>query len=212
MQMLTLPPWAFAVWLATFLVGVVAGRYYERHTLYKESTMRKVVTVYNAWYYRRAPALVTGVAVIALIGIWLAAAATITNGQQDRRADARDTAVQRCFDRWADAQSASTSAVREASVTKDQATAEKDAANRRFNKALNDEGQAFKTLVRKILSQSVEPVDVKRLYDTLDARDRLGKDVEVAQAKLAKAQRKLDRARKDNPVPEAPSTFCSVKP
>jgi hypothetical protein len=53
---------------------------------------------------------------------------------------------------------------------------------------------------------------VKRLYDTLDARDRLGRDVEVAQAKLAKAQRKLDRARKDNPVPEAPSTFCSVKP
>jgi hypothetical protein len=97
-------------------------------------------------------------------------------------------------------------------VTKDQATAEKDAANRRFNKALNDEGQAFKTLVRKILSQSVEPVDVKRLYDTLDARDRLGRDVEVAQAKLAKAQRKLDRARKDNPVPDAPSEFCSVKP
>jgi hypothetical protein len=198
MQMLTLPPWAFAVWLATFLVGVVAGRYYERHTLYKESTMRKVVTVYNAWYYRRAPALVTGVAVIALIGIWLAAAATITNGQQDRRADARDTAVQRCFDRWADAQSASSTAVREASVAKDEAT-------KRFNQALNDEGAAFKKLVKKILAQDVQPTDVKKLYDTLAARDRAGRAVERAQAGL-------DKARKDNPVPDAPSEFCSVKP
>lgn len=210
--MASVPVWAYLLWIATFALGVVAGRYYERHRRDKESTMRKAVSAYSSWYYRRAPALVTAVAVVALIGIWLAAAATITNGQQDRRAEARDGAVQRCFDRWADAQSASTSAVRDASVVKDEALAKKEAASRHFNKALNDEGQAFKALVRKILAQDVEPADVKRLYDTLDDRDRLGRVVERAQADLARAQRKLDKARTENPVPDAPSTFCSVKP
>lgn len=195
-----LPMWAFPIWLATFLLGVAAGRYYERRPRSdnKETVMRKVVTAYNAWYYRRAPAVVTAVAIVALIGIWIGAAATITNGQQDRRADARDTAVQRCFDRWADAQSASSKAVREASAAKDVATAA-------FNQALNDEGQAFKRLVRKILAEDVQPADVQRLYETLDARDRAGRRVERAQARL-------DQAREDNPVPSAPSKFCSVKP
>lgn len=206
------PTWAYLLWVATFLLGVVAGRYYERHRRDKESLMRKAATAYGTWYYRHAPALVTAVAVIALIGIWLAAGATITNGRQDARANERDTAVQRCFDKWADAQAASSSAVRDASVVKDEATAVKDAANRRFNKALNDEGKAFKVLVRKILADEVTPRDIKRLYDTLDARDRLGRDVERAQAELAKAQRQLDKARQENPVPSAPSEFCSVKP
>lgn len=193
-----LPVWAYPLWFVTFALGVIVGRYYERHKRDKESAMRKVVTVYNAWYYRRAPVLVTAVALVALIGLWIGAAATITNAQQDRRAEARDTAVQKCFDRWADAQSASSSAVREASVQKDQAT-------KLFNQALNDEGAAFKALVHKLRKQTVEASDVQRLYRTLARRDRAGRAVE-------RAQEALDRARAENPVPDAPSTFCSVKP
>jgi hypothetical protein len=210
--MASVPTWGYLLWAASPVLGFIAGRYYERHRREKEFVMRKAVSAYSTWYYRRAPALVTGVAIVALIGIWLAAAATITNGRQDARADARDSAVQRCFDRWADAQSASSSAIRDASIVKDEATAKKDEASRRFNKALNDEGQAFKALVRKILVRDMEPADVRRLYDTLDERDRLGRVVEDAQAELAKAQRKLSKAREENPVPDAPSTFCSVKP
>lgn len=192
------PIWAYLLWAVTFALGVYVGRYYERHKRDKESVMRKAVTAYNTWYYRRAPVLVTAVAVLALVGIWLAASATITNGQQDRRAEARDTAVQRCFDRWADAQSASSSAVREASIVKDEAT-------KVFNQALNDEGQAFKVLVRRILREDVDDSDVQRLYRTLARRDRAGRAVERAQVEL-------DKVRAENPVPQAPSKFCSVKP
>lgn len=192
------PTWGYLLWVVTFLLGVVAGRYYERHRRDKESLMRKAASAYNAWYYRRAPVFVAVVTVIALVGIWLGAAATITNGQQERRADLRDSAIQKCFDRYAQAQSASSSAVREASVVKDEATAA-------FNQALNDEGAAFKALVRKILADQVTPEDIKALYDSLEARDRAGRAVE-------RAQEALDKAREENPVPSAPSEFCSVQP
>lgn len=193
-----LPTWAYWLWLASPVLGFFAGRYYERHKRDKESIMRKVITSYNAWYDRWAPIAVAGVTVVALIGIWLAAAATIENGRQDARANARDSAVQKCFDRYAQAQSASSKAVREASVVKDEAT-------KVFNQALNDEGRAFKALTRRILAENVEPQDVQRLYRTLARRDRAGRAVERAQVEL-------DKAREDNPVPSAPSTFCSVQP
>lgn len=196
--MSTVPLWAYLLWFLAFALGVAAGRYYERHRRTKESVMRKAVSAYNTWYYRRAPALVTAVAIIALIGIWLAAAATITNGRQDARADVRDSAVQRCFDRYAQAQSASSQAVRDASIAKDEAT-------KVFNQALNDEGQAFKVLVKNLRDRSVTPEQVQRLYRTLARRDRAGRAVE-------RAQTELDQARAENPVPPAPSEFCSVKP
>lgn len=187
-----------ATGVPAFLAGVAFGAYRERHKTDKESIMRKVAFAYQNWYERRAAMMVFAVTVLALIGIWIGVASTITNGQQDRRADARDTAVQKCFDEWADAQSASTAAVREASVAKDEAT-------KLFNQALNDEGLAFKSLVRRILADEVRPEDVQRLYRTLARRDRAGRGVE-------RAQDELDKARKENPVPDAPSKFCSVKP
>lgn len=196
--MLTLPVWAYLMWAASPVVGFIAGRYYERHKREQENPMRRVASAYTAWYYRRAPVVVTAVAIMALIGIWIAAAATITNGQQDRRTDASTRAIQQCFDRYAIAQSASSKAVREASVVKDGATA-------LFNQALNDEGAAFKSLVRSILADKVGPEDVQRLYRTLDRRDRAGRAVERAQVAL-------DEARAENPVPSAPSEFCRVKP
>lgn len=182
-------------WLPTFLVGVLVGRFIERH---KEITVRDFANTYRVWYDRWAPVLVTAVAVLALVGVWIGASAVVTNGRQEARADATNKAVQACFDRYAQAQSASSKAVRVASVEKDEATAIRD-------DALNAEGRAFRELVRKILDDSVTPTDVKRLYDTLDARDAAGR-------RLDAAQDALDEARVENPVPDAPSEFCSVKP
>lgn len=193
-----LPFWAYLTWLGTFTLGVIAGRYYERHKRNEEFVMRDLANAYRGWYERWAPLVVTVVAVLAVVGIWMGTAATITNAAQDRRADARDTAVQKCFDRWADAQSSSTAAVREASIVKDEAT-------KVFNQALNDEGRAFKALVANLRKRTVEPHQVQRLYRTLARRDRAGRAVE-------RAQLVLDRVRADNPVPQAPSKFCSVKP
>ena len=194
--MAALPTWAFVVWPLTFVFGVFIGRYQERHK--EKMTMRSVANAYKTWYYKWAPMVATGIAVLALIGIWIATSATIVNGRQDAAADEANRKVQACFDAYASAQSASSSAVREASVIK-------DAATEKFNQALNAEGRAFKVVVAKILADEVTPADVQRLYDTLDARDRAGAAVEEAQAKL-------DKAREDNPVPPAPSEFCSVQP
>lgn len=188
-------------WLPTFLFGVLVGTYQERH---KESVM-DLANSFRVWYDRWAPMVVSAVALVALIGIVVSTVATVTNGAQDRRAD-RDAAirdegfkaVQGCFDRYAIAQSASSQAVREASVVKDEAT-------KVFNQALNDEGRAFKRLVAKLQTRTVTPEDVAALYETLEARDRAGRAVERAQVQL-------DRARAENPVPPAPSEFCSVKP
>lgn len=200
-----MPPLTHALlcWLPTFLLGVLVGRYLERHK--ENETMRDVAAAYKNWYARWDALVVTVIAITAAVGILIGASAMVTNGQQDRRADAAEAArdaafkqVQKCFDKYAADQSASSIAVREATVLKDEAT-------KVFNQALNDEGAAFKRLVKKILAQDVQPRDVKRLYETLDARDRAGRAVE-------EAQRGLDKAREENPVPEAPSTFCSVKP
>lgn len=187
-----------ATGLPAFIAGVLVGAYRERHKRDKESFMRHVVDAYNGWYARWAPIVVSVVALVAVIGLWIGTAATITNGQQDARADKEGAKVQACFDRWAGLSTASSAAVRDASVAKDEAT-------KKFNQALNEEGRAFKMLVQKILADDVEPADVKWLYTTLDRRDRTGRAVE-------RAQDKLDEARKENPVPSAPSEFCSVKP
>lgn len=181
-------------WLPTFLLGVLVGTYQERH---KETAM-DVANTFRQWYDRWAPVVVTVVALLAVIGIWIGTAATITNGQQDARDNAASKKVQACFDRYAQAQSATSKAVRVASELKDIATAKRD-------DALNAEGRAFKVLVRKILADTVGPKDVQRLYATLDVRD-------AAALELDRAQTALDHARDENPVPEAPSEFCSVKP
>ncbi|WP_163168115.1 hypothetical protein [Arthrobacter sp. Alg241-R88] len=182
--------------IPAFVVGVLVGRYQERHK--EKMGMRDFANTYRLWYDRWAPVVVTAVAILAVVGIWIGAAATITNAQQDRRTDAANTAVQKCFDRYAQAQSSSSKAVRVASEAKDIATAARD-------DALNREGRAFKALVRKILNDTVTPDDVQHLYATLDERDAAGRRLDAAQAEL-------DRAREENPVPSAPSEFCSVKP
>lgn len=196
-----------AIPVVAFVLGVYVGLQLERRKhaphsrvepTHKEFRMSHLYVAFDAWYHRRAPLIVTLVALSALVGIWIGAAATVTNGRQDRAADATTAAILKCFDEYAQAQSASSSAVRKASVIKDEATAV-------FNAALNDEGRAFKNVVRKIIGDSVEPGDVALLLDTLEARDDAGRRVE-------RAQTALDRARAENPVPAAPSAFCAVQP
>lgn len=182
-------------WLPSFLAGVLVGRYQERH---KEELTMNLANGFRAWYDKWAPLMVTAVALLALVGIWIGTSATITNGRQDARDNAATEKVQACFDRYAEAQSASSQAVRDASAAKDVAEAQ-------FNRALNAEGRAFKALTDELLADNLTEKDVQRLRDTLADRDEAGQAV-------VRAQADLDRARAENPVPEAPSKFCSVKP
>lgn len=156
-------------------------------------------------YYEWVPLAVVVIGAIATAGIILSSVATITNVRQDAthaaENEARDkqTAVLlKCFDQYAQAQSASSSAVREASVKVDEATGVRD-------DALSAEGVAFKNLVRRVLARTATKEDLRVLSETLAKRARTSRV-------LDRAQNELDQARKDNPVPPAPSKFCSVKP
>lgn len=208
---MTAPPeTAYLIWAGSLAVGFALGRYQERH---KETmNMRNLANAYVQWYSRRAPVMVTAIAILALVGIWIGTSATITNGRQEARADATNKAVQACFDRYAQAQSASSKAVREASAKKDEATALRDRIEAERDDALNREGQAFLTLVEKLETRSGTLADIKRLRDTLEERDNAGRRLDRAQAAVEVAQDELDKARRENPVPDAPSEFCSVKP
>lgn len=180
-----LPVWAYVVWLVSLALGFVIGRFQERH---KETmNMRNVANAYVRWYTRSAPVVVTVVTILALVGIWIGAAATITNGQQDQRASAANKAVQQCFDRYAQAQSASSKAVRVATAAKDEATAERD--------------RLFQSLTQALISRQASE-HIRVVLAELDA----------AGVELVAAQDALDKARADNPIPDAPSEFCSVKP
>lgn len=163
--------------------------------------LTRLRVTYNEW----APIAVVLIGAFAALGIILSAVATITNVRQDAEHSAENEArdkqtavLLKCFDQYAQAQSASSSAVREASVEVDRATGVRD-------DALNAEGVAFKLLVRKILSRTVTDADVRHLADTLRVRAKTSRQ-------LDRAQDQLDKARRDNPVPPAPSKFCDTEP
>jgi hypothetical protein len=150
-------------------------------------------------YDRVAPVLV----VICLLASLFASVGTFflarVNEAQDRQSDADKALLLKCFDRYAELQSASSVAVREASVVKDRRTAERD-------DALNAEGEAFKDLVEAALTgEGIPPELVQRLSETLHDRADAARQLDRAQAAL-------DKAREDNPIPPAPSEFCSVQP
>lgn len=171
-------------WLPTFLFGVLVGTYQERH---KETMKMDVANAFRVWYDRWAPIVVTLTALLAVVGIWIGTAATITNAQQDRRSDAATKAVQRCFDRYAQAQSLASKAVRVATSNKDEATAERD--------------RLFQSLTQSLITQRPSG-EVRAILADLD---------EAGMA-LVTAQAALNEAREENPIPDAPSEFCSVKP
>lgn len=144
------------------------------------------------------------ISALAVLGLALGVLGTFANNRQDAvdAADAKARDEQQkilldCFDDFARKSSESSTAVREASVKKDAATAARD-------DALDDEGRAFLAVVDHILANEVTPADVKALRDSLQARAD-------AAARLDRAQRELDQVREDNPVPPPPSTFCSTR-
>lgn len=180
------PTWALVTfWPLAFMAGVVVGfnlsRYSERH----KENMMDVAGSIRAWYDKWAPAFVIMVGILAVIGIAIGAGATVTNGQQDRRADAQTKALLACFDEYTSASATTSKAVRDASVEKDAASAVRDVKL----------GLALSALVAGL--------------PNLD--DRVA-DLVAANAVLVDAQKALDAARDDNPVPDPPSEFCNVKP
>lgn len=148
-------------------------------------------------YDRTAPALV----IFCLLASLFSSAGGWYNealDEQDRARTEDNTKLLACFDKYAELQSASSVAVREASVRKDAATSIRD-------DALAAEGRAFKVVVQHIIAGDLTPAQVQRLAETLEQRAK-------AARMLDRAQDALDKARRENPVPEPPSTFCSVQP
>ena len=149
-------------------------------------------------YDRTAPALVIFCLLASLfssVGVWYN---DRVNGEQDRARTEDNTKLLACFDKYAELQSASSVAVREASVRKDAATSIRD-------DALAAEGRAFKVVVQHIIAGDLTPAQVQRLAETLEQRAK-------AARMLDRAQDALDKARREHPPPEPPSTFCSVQP
>lgn len=149
--------------------------------------MRDIAAAYKGWYSRWDALVATLIAIAAAVGIWVGASAMVTNGRQDAAAQTSNEKVQACFDQYAQAQSASSKAVREASVVKDEATAERDTALTALTDAL------------------ISSKPTSQIRAALAELNKAG----VA---LVDAQSALDKARAENPVPDAPSEFCSVKP
>lgn len=173
-----------ATGVPAFVVGVLVGRYQERH---KETIRMDFANSFRVWYDRWAPLFVTLTAILAVVGIWIGTAATITNARQDASNDAATKAVQRCFDRYAQAQSMASKAVRVATAAKDEATADRD--------------RALQALTDSLIAQRPTE-DIRAILADLDATG----------VRLVEAQVDLNKARAENPIPDAPSEFCSVKP
>lgn len=146
-------------------------------------------------------AVVSAIAVVSLV---LGGIGVFVNNRQDAQQAADQAARDKdtktlldCFDRYARESSASSTAVRAASVEKDAATVARD-------DALDEEGRAFLKAINHLLADAVTPEDVQDLRDSLEGRAQ-------AAERLDRAQDALDKARRENPVPEPPSTFCSTR-
>lgn len=146
-------------------------------------------------------AVISAIAVVSLV---LGGIGVFVNNRQDAQQAADQAARDKdtktlldCFDRYARESSGSSTAVRAATVERDAATAARD-------DALDTEGRAFLIAINHLLDNAVTPQDVQGLRDALEARN-------AAADRLDRAQAKLDKARRDNPVPAPPSTFCSTR-
>lgn len=152
----------------------------------------------RAAYDRVAPILVIAclllASLFASVGMY---AQSRVNAAQDRQRAHDVQALLECFDAYASAASASSTAVRRATQVRDEATTVRD-------DALNAEGRAFQTVVEHLLADAVTPGDVQVLADALAARSTAARRLDAAQAGL-------DRARREHPVPP-PSEFCTVQP
>lgn len=151
---------------------------------------------YRHAYERYAPFLVILIGIAAATGIWVGATAAIGNARQDE-ANAK---LLDCLNDYAGANSSSTKAVRDAAEAKDIAVAH-------FNGTLNGEGEAFLRLVRALINPDTKSTDYPLLLQTLERTLEVRAD---AGQQVIDAQAVLDKARKDNPVPDPPAIFCDL--
>lgn len=145
---------------------------------------------FPVWYL----VYMAGVGVIVVALMIVAVEGIQTNNRQDAESaaankarDAESARLLECFDEYAAASASTSKAVREASVVLADATTERDVS--------------LDALFRYIATDPAEdsPVGV-RLFSRLLASN----------AELVNAQAELAQVRVENPVPEAPSTFCAV--
>lgn len=142
------------------------------------------------FYDQVAPWLMLLIGIVAAIGIWVGASATITNARQDAQSraetqvrDQQQRALLDCFDDFASQLAGGLPPVREASAVRDDALA----------KAL---GSLSSGLV-KVQQGGVTPDELAEIIDDF--------------AKYQRAADDLTEVRAENPYPPAPSTFCSTR-
>lgn len=142
------------------------------------------------FYDQVAPWLMLLIGVVAAVGIWVGASATITNARQDAQTraesevrDQQQKALLDCFDDFASQLAGGLPPVREASASRDDALAS----------ALD----ALREGLVKAQQGGVGPSDLTAIIDSFANYQRAADD--------------LTRAREENPYPEAPSAFCSTR-
>jgi hypothetical protein len=145
--------------------------------------------------------LVVPIGLIGAAALMIAAIAGVNASGAAAKAEANSTAnaaLVECLNDYADKSASSNTAVREATVMRDKAVVDRDAA-------LDEEGIAFLKLVEDLKAQKVTSVKAfNELIRTL--RERAVK----AQA-LEEAQAHLDQVRRENPPVPPPTVFCDVK-
>lgn len=157
------------------------------------STRRPPPGRVRQFYDLVAPFLVILIGIAAAAGIWVGAAATITNGRQDE-ANAK---LLGCLNSYAALSSTGNRLIRDATVARDVATVNRD-------EALDVEGAAFLRFVLDLRAGKV--TSAAQLDDLIDSlRGRA-----AAASALEEAQAHLDQVRRNNPVPDPPAVFCDV--
>lgn len=140
-----------------------------------------------SWYTRWAPAMVIAcIATVVLVTIGTYSNyATLEADRQSREKD--NARLLGCFDEYASASAATSKAVRVATVAVDQARVRRD--------------RALQVMLEFIATNP--PAGDPR-------GARLFAVVLAANSGLVTAQTELDKVRRDNPVPDPPSEFCTL--
>lgn len=154
----------------------------------------------RAIHDRYAPLLVVPIGLVGAAALLIAAIAGIDASSAAAKAEANSTAnaaLVGCLNQYAKLNAANNAAVRDATIERDEAVVNRDAA-------LDREGVAFLDLVEALRAEKYRPEILDRLSETLQSRAR-------AAAALAIAQEDLDKVRQENPPVPAPAVFCDVE-
>jgi hypothetical protein len=152
---------------------------------------------FDKFYALYAKPLVLFCVLAATCGVIIGTTAQV----QSARAVEANRVLTQCLVDWSAESSATSKAVREVS-------AQRDLAEIDFFERLNEEGDAFYTLVDRLTDPATSPevydVLIKQLRDTLDKRGQ-------KTTNLIKAINALKDARTEYPVPPPPAEFCGLQ-